>query len=203
MQLTEQSFAAQKIRRLALVASHVLTPVTLATLLLLSAPLRHDQVSWPEALIAAAFTTIIPWLVLVVAKMRGKVTDLHVTQRHQRHWLYALTAGSILGGLLLLWLLDAGGAIFREVLAILLGLLVVSVINLWWKVSVHLSVGTYVALQASDSIGSLMPVVVAGIAILSWARIRSGQHTASQVCGGVLVGVAIHYASNLLGVFLD
>ena len=79
----------------------------------------------------------------------------------------------------------------------------VAVVNLWWKVSVHLSVGTYVALQAADGMGGYMPLVVAGIAVLSWARISSGQHTASQVCGGVLVGVVIHYASNLLGTVLN
>lgn len=203
MQLTGDAPAAQKVRQLALVFSHVLSPAALATLLLLSTPLRRAQVGWSDALVAALFTTIIPWLVLLAAKLRGMVTDMHVTQRRQRHRLYALAAGSILGGLLLLQVMNAGAAMFREVLAILLGLLVVSVVNLWWKVSVHLSVGTYVALQAADGMGGYMPVVVAGIAVLSWARIRSGEHTASQVCGGVLVGVAIHYASNLLGTVLN
>ena len=75
-------------------------------------------------------------------------------------------------------------------------------INLRWKVLVHLSVGIYAALQAANGMGGSMPLVLAGIAVLSWARIRSGQHTASQVCGGVLVGVVIHYAGNLLGTVL-
>ncbi|WPR65603.1 hypothetical protein SLW73_04570 [Glutamicibacter protophormiae] len=114
------------------------------------------------------------------------------------HFLAPVT----LATLLLLWAMDAGGGIFREVLAILLGLFAVSMINLRWKVLVHLSVGTYAALQAANGMGGSMPLVLAGIAVLSWARIRSGQHTASQVCGGVLVGGAIHDAGNLLGTVL-
>ncbi|QRQ79487.1 hypothetical protein [Glutamicibacter protophormiae] len=202
MRLTADAAPAQQVRRLALGISHFLAPVTLATLLLLSAPLRREQVSWSEALVSACFTTIVPWLMLVAAKLRGKVTDMHVTRRHQRHRIYALTAGSIVSGLLLLWAMDAGGGIFREVLAILLGLFAVSMINLRWKVSVHLSGGTYAALQAANGMGGCMPLVLAGVEVLSWARIRSGQHTASQVCGGVLVGVVIHDAGNLLGTVL-
>ena len=73
MQLTADAPAAQKVRQLALVFSHVLSPAALATLLLLSTPPRRAPVGWSDA----------------------------------------LTAGSILGGLLLLQVMKAGGAMFR------------------------------------------------------------------------------------------
>lgn len=145
-----------------------------------------------EACVATTFTMVLPWLYLLWSTYRGDVTDLHVTRRGQRHKIFALTAVSIMCGLVLLGLLSSSQRIFVEVLSILAGLLMVALINLWWKVSVHLAVGCYVALQVCTS-STLMAPVLLFIAVLSWSRIRSRQHTASQVCGGVFVGVAVGY----------
>ncbi|GAA3298766.1 hypothetical protein [Glutamicibacter nicotianae] len=202
MQQTSQANAPTTERKFALVVSHLLSPIILATVLLLATPWRDASVRFSESVTAALFTTIIPWLILAGAKLRGKVTDMHVTVRHQRHWIYAYTAGLILCGLLVLRLMDAGTRMYLEVLSILLGLAVVAVINMWWKVSVHLAVGTYVILQVAGQLNELMPLVVFFIAVLSWARIRSFQHTATQVCGGVAVGIAIHYAHEWMAAVL-
>lgn len=203
MMVTSSATESSPVQRLAVGVSHVLSPIIVATLLLALSPLRDASISWAEAMVAALFTTIIPWILLAVAKLRGKVSDLHVTVRHQRHRIYAMTAALILGGLFVLWLMDASAGIFREVYCILLGLLVVAVINLWWKVSVHMAVGTYVILQVAGQNAALMPWVVLFIAVLSWSRIRSFQHTATQVCGGVMVGIAIHYAHEAMALVLN
>ena len=202
MQQTSQANAPTAVRKFALVVSHLLSPIILATVLLLATPWRDASVRFSESVTAALFTTIIPWLILAGAKLRGKVTDMHVTVRHQRHWIYAYTAGLILCGLLVLRLMDAGTRMYLEVLSILLGLAVVAVVNIWWKVSVHLAVGTYVILQVAGQLNELMPLVVFFITVLSWARIRSFQHTATQVCGGAAVGIAIHYAHEWMAAVL-
>ncbi|KSU66549.1 hypothetical protein [Arthrobacter sp. NIO-1057] len=203
MMVTSSATESSPVQRLALGVSHVLSPIIVATLLLALSPLRDASISWAEAVVAALFTTIIPWILLAVAKLRGKVSDLHVTVRHQRNRIYAMTAALILGGLFVLWLMDASAGIFREVYCILLGLLVVAVINFRWKVSVHMAVGTYVILQVAGQNAALMPWVVLFIAVLSWSRIRSFQHTATQVCGGVMVGIAIHYAHEAMALVLN
>ena len=201
--LDSSTSTADPVRKIALIISHVLSPIVLATLLLLLSPVRDASISWIEALVAGMFTTIIPWMILAVANIRGKVTDMHVTVRAQRHRIYAMTASMIVLGLLVLWLMNSGVGIFREVLCILLGLATVAAINLWWKVSVHLAVGSYVILQAVGHQVELIPVVLLFIAILSWSRIRSYQHTATQVCGGVAVGVVIHYAHQGLALIMN
>lgn len=182
-----------RIGRLALVLSHVLSPALLATLLLLATPWRREGVSVPEAAVATLFTTVVPWAALIAARLRGQVSDLHVTRRSQRHRLFAFTASSILLGVVVLALMGAGSAMFLEVAAMLAGLVVVALINLWWKVSVHLAVGSYCAL----SVAAAEPAWVAGfLAVLAWTRLRSAQHTASQVCGGTLVGLAVYQAAD-------
>lgn len=202
MKVSSPATGSMAVRRIALGISHVLSPIILATLLLLLSPLRDASVSWAEAVVAALFTTVIPWLLLAAAKLRGKVTDLHVTVRHQRHRIYAMTAGLIVCGLVVLWLMDASVGIFREVYCMLLGLMVVAIINIWWKVSVHMAVGSYVILQTAGQNPQLMPWVLLFIAVLSWSRVRSFQHTATQVCGGVAVGIAIHYAHEAMALVL-
>ena len=203
MMVISSATESSPVQRLALGVSHVLSPIIVAALLLVLSPLRDASISWAEAMVAALFTTVIPWILLAVAKLRGTVSDLHVTVRHQRHRIYAMTAALILGGLFVLWLMDASAGIFREVYCILLGLLVVAIINFWWKVSVHMAVGTYVILQVAGQNTALMPWVVLFIAVLSWSRIRSFQHTATQVCGGVMVGIAIHYAHEAMALVLN
>ena len=180
----------------------MLSPILLATALLATAPLRDAAISWPAAVAGTLFTTVLPWIMLAVARLRGRVSDMHVTRRSQRHWIYAATAGFIIAGLLVLWLLQAAAGMYREVLSILLGLAVVAAINLCWKVSVHLAVGTYVLLAVLAGTSGLMPLALVFLAVLSWARVRSGEHTASQVCGGVLVGVAVHYGAMALAAWL-
>jgi len=191
------------VRKIALIVSHVLSPIILATLLLLLTPLRDASIAWSEAVLAAVFTTIIPWLILALAKRRGAVTDMHVTVRRQRHLIYAMTATMIIIGLIILWLVNASAGIFREVFCILLGLFTVAIINIWWKVSVHLAVGTYVILQVASQRADLLPAVLLFIAVLSWSRLRSFQHTATQVCGGVAVGILIHYAHEVMALFVN
>lgn len=128
---------------------------------------------------------------------------MHVTVRRQRHLIYAMTATMIIIGLIILWLVNASAGIFREVFCILLGLFTVAIINIWWKVSVHLAVGTYVILQVASQRADLLPAVLLFIAVLSWSRLRSFQHTATQVCGGVAVGILIHYAHEVMALFVN
>ncbi|MHC6175641.1 hypothetical protein [Glutamicibacter endophyticus] len=181
--------------------SHILTPVVLGSALLLSTPVRHPEVSWLSAALGTVFTMLLPWSILAVARLRGKVSNIHVSQRHQRHWIYAVTALSMVGGLALLTVIGTATALYVEVGAFAVGLLLVSLINLWWKVSVHLAVGTYVVLHAFADVAPTA-VIVLFVALLSWARVRCSEHTASQVFGGVLVGVVVSYltqwASQLL-----
>lgn len=85
--------------------SHVFAPTILVTALLILTPLRFSHVSWGQALVAAMFTTLIPWAVLGWARAKGTVDDVHVTRREQRWPLLLVALVSILVGLTLLWVM--------------------------------------------------------------------------------------------------
>lgn len=181
--------------RLAHVISAVASPAVLVSLVLLTLPLRDPGASWLSALVAAAFTTGIPWGALLMMRARGKVSDLHVTRREQRWPILLLSVVSILLGLLLLsaWL-HAGVAV-REVALVLVGLLVTGAVTLFWKISLHAAVAAYCCLHvlAGTVLGAHLALAV--VMAVAWARVQIRHHTLTQVTMGTLVGALV----SLLG----
>ncbi|OIH82872.1 hypothetical protein BLJ79_17900 [Arthrobacter sp. UCD-GKA] len=171
--------------------SHVLAPTVLVTILLALAPLRFPEVSWGQALLATTFTTLIPWAVLVWARGRGRVTDVHVTRREQRWPLLLVALASILAGLVLLVAMQAEPVMIREVLLILAGLLVTGAITLAWKISIHVAVAAFVFLHAFAEQPYGPYLAVAMVATTSWARVQLSHHTSSQVFAGAVIGALV------------
>ncbi|WP_309080642.1 hypothetical protein [Zhihengliuella sp.] len=179
------------VQKVARVVSHVLSPTVLGTLVLLSIPLRYAAVAWAPTLVAAAFTIVIPWAVLVWMRMTARVTDLHVTRREQRWPILLIALVSILAGLGLLRLMGASPIVFAEMGLFLAGLLITGAANLFWKLSIHAAVASFAALHclAPLPLGPQLAVVL--IALVGWSRIRITHHTASQVLAGTVVGAAV------------
>ena len=90
-----------------------------------------------------------------------------------------------------LWLLNAPKALIGEVLYMLVGLISVGLVNLVWKLSVHAALITFAALHCFELITAGSQICVVVISIVGWARIRTAQHTASQVVAGTLLGVVV------------
>lgn len=171
--------------------SHVFAPTILVTALLILTPLRFPQVPWSQALVAATFTTLIPWAVLGWARAKGTVDDVHVTRREQRWPLLLVALVSILVGLTLLWVTQAAPVMIREVLLILAGLLLTGGITLAWKISIHVAVAAFVFLHAFQGFTFGPHLAVAMVAIISWARVQLKHHTSSQVFAGAVIGALV------------
>ncbi len=170
----------------------------LATLFLIGQPLLHPQVSWGHALLAATFVTLIPTLVLIAMRQRGIVGDRHVTTRSQRAPILIIAGLSIAVGFVVLALVHADPLLFGEVGGILLGLVVCFGITVFWKVSIHGAVATYVALAATAAVPLFGPVAALLFSsFIGWSRVRIGHHTASQVMAGQVVGCAVYLVRSL------
>lgn len=171
--------------------SHVLAPTVLVTALLALAPLRFPEVPWGQALLATTFTTLIPWAALVSARIRGKVSDVHVTRREQRWPLLLVALASILVGLVLMLVTRTEPAMIREVLLVLAGLLSTGAITLVWKISIHVAVAAFVFLHAFAEQPYGLYLAVAMVAVTSWARVQLSHHTSSQVFAGAVIGALV------------
>ncbi|GAA4378147.1 hypothetical protein [Paeniglutamicibacter cryotolerans] len=188
-----------KLHTTAKVISDIGSPTIVATLFLIGLPLIHPEISWAHAALATLFVTLIPTLALILMRHRGMVGDRHVTVRSQRGPIMAVAGLSIILGLVLLVLTSAEKQLFAEVGGIFLGLAVCSAITVFWKVSIHGAVATYVGLMATATIPLVGPVIALLFSsVIGWSRVQLGHHTPAQVLVGQAVGCAVYLAKVLL-----
>lgn len=120
---------------------------------------------------------------------RGNYSDHDVSHRGERNGLYAVAMGSILFGSVVLMLMGVPTVFLRLIVAGVAIVGLCGVINLNWKVSVHAaSVG---------ALATLLSILLRGfgigfwvvVALVGWARVRTGNHTVLQVVAGWVVAI--------------
>lgn len=191
-----QRLARARPSRWATAVSEATNPALLVTALTILvaafyAPTAASAALW--AAVAVAFCAVIPYAVLLLLLACGVVTDRHIVRREQRLWpgVAALASVSI-GVAVMVW----GGAprpLVALIVAMLAGLVVISLITLRTKASTHVAVTTSTTLIAAGIAGggAWYAAATALISLVGWARIRGGRHSVPQVAWGLAIGVAI------------
>ena len=167
-------------------------PFTIAVQLILS---PAASPGWPETwwygAIAALFTCVLPFGILLALVRAGRVTDHHVSQRTQRAPVLAMAVGCVLAGLAVLAVLGAPASVLAMTVAIVAGIAFLAVVSLWWKVSGHAS-----AIASSTTAAVLLlgpdwwPLFLL-VPLVGWSRVALGAHTLGQVVAGALVGPVV------------
>ncbi|MDX1439035.1 MAG: phosphatase PAP2 family protein [Rubricoccaceae bacterium] len=162
---------------------------------------------WLTVGVVVVFFFITPLLYLRKMVQSGEAETLEVRKQQRRTEPFIVGVASYIAGLLVL------GFVLNEArgLALMLGAifpvntLIVTAINLRWKISVHvMSIAGFVAALgcirfAADHVAPASGIVVDAalligaccIPLLMWARVRAGAHTPSQVIGGALFGFLV------------
>lgn len=144
------------------------------------------------ALLASIFVAIGPYSALLLLARRGRVSDRFVGQRAQRAPILMAVLLSLVVGLVLLVLLRAPGALIAVTIAAAIGLLVVTAVNLRWKLSIHCAIVAFVwALQWQYLPSYVAAVLVLVPAIVAWARVMERAHSIAQAVAGLSAGVAV------------
>jgi hypothetical protein len=152
---------------------------------------RTVPVGLAWGLLASVFSAVIPYGMIWYGVRRGRLSDRHIGVREQRTKPLALGLLSVLVGLALLGLLGAPRELVALVVALFVGGLVATVINHFWKLSVHASVaaGSMVVLVLAFGPALLATVVI--VAAVGWSRVRLRDHTTAQVVAGTAIGALI------------
>ena len=152
---------------------------------------RTVPVGLAWGLLASVFSAVIPYGMIWYGVRRGRLSDRHIGVREQRTKPLALGLLSVLVGLALLGLLGAPRELVALVVALFVGGLVATVINHFWKLSVHASVaaGSMVVLVLAFGPALLATVVI--VAAVGWSRVRLRDHTTSQVVAGTVIGTVV------------
>jgi membrane-associated phospholipid phosphatase len=212
-----QAYAATWSARTAHALAYVVNPLVLPPLLF-GLVLAHFGA--PAAEIARVVTVglvffgLVPLACVVWLVRRRRVDSIEVREREGRTVPFLVGLAS--AGVALVLLAGTGGPAGRLVVALtgchLVNTVLVIVINLRWKISVHTSavagfasVLLFVARTGWTALEGLPPeslllrpaplsALLGFVPLLMWARVRTGAHSGGQVVAGALLGLLLPYA---------
>lgn len=193
----DQPVSSSGAHDLARIVTESFAPTVLVSVFLLGSGAAQD--GWRGLLfgfIAAVFVA----LGIVIAAKRGKLSDHHVGDRRQRMPVLIVGLCCAAVGLLLLLALHAPKAAIVGLLATALGMVVVGAVNAFWKLSVHNSVATFVAVAVIGTFGwAWLPLLVLPL-VIGWSRVALKDHTVGQVIAGAPAGAIVAVPYILAGV---
>lgn len=184
--------------RVAYVVSQVGSPPVLTTgaVALLAAALSGLR-AWLWAGAYVGFSMMTPLVYLVWLLWRGRITDLDVQLREQRMRPMLFTIACAIGAWLLLLIGAAPQPLVILAGALLIETLILFVITLRWKISVHCAAAAGAATVIWSIVGSPLPLLV-GVPLIAWSRVRLHRHTLAQVVAGSILGVAVFVGTFLI-----
>ncbi len=175
------------------VVSHLASPPLMVSAITIALALRLGGWAWTWGAVYLLAAVLAPLSYLIMLVRRGLVTDLDVRLREQRTRPLLLAAlCSALAFLLLL----AGVApvpMVTVAASFLVQAVAIYIITLRWKISVHCAV----AAGAATTVWALwgQPVVLLlGLPLVAWSRVRLRRHSVLQTMVGALLGLSVFVA---------
>lgn len=184
--------------RLARFVTHITAPPVLAVpgffLLANISQSHHPTDHSPAALLATAllFGVVGPILLVAALRLFKIVSDIHIGRQNQRTLPFLMCIFSFAAGTLVMWYIFGW-----NILAALLGCytvntLLVMLINLKWKISVHATgLGGPIAAFCLAVSWAVLPVMLALLALVCWARLYLRAHSLGQVLAGSVLGFSV------------
>ena len=180
--------------RFARLVSNILAPVTISIpgVLLVA---FYDAQSLASALFYTSVTLFFlsfgPMLYIIIGVRLGKFSDVDVSRRKERIGPFLFGLASVLAGLVTLVLIKAPKNLQTLLIITAVSCIVMLVITLWWKISIHAFslAGTVTFLTALYGVIVLPAFLL--VVLVSWSRVVLRRHTVAQVVAGALVSITL------------
>lgn len=180
-------------RHAAKLATDILAPgnLVIASLPLvgLASPQPGSGFLW--GCLAALFAGVIPLMVIAVGVRRGALTDIHVVRREQRGTPLLIAIGSVVLGVVLVYVLPTPTEVRALTAALLAGLVAAAAVTRFWKISIHAAVAAGITVVCAVTFGPMGWLVVILAGIVGWSRVQLGVHTLTQVLAGAALGAIV------------
>jgi membrane-associated phospholipid phosphatase len=170
-------------------------PVLFVGMTMLTASLTAEKV-WGSTAVYLTLALIIPIAYIIYLVQQGKATDYDVSVRQQRIIPMFVTLGGAAAGWLYFLIVAAPQLLLLVASANLLISLIVAIVTLEWKISVHSATNAAVATLVLAVTGS--PVFFLSIPLIIWSRVRLRRHTLRQTIAGTLLGSMVVAALFLI-----
>lgn len=145
---------------------------------------------WRFLALLLVVDALLPAVFMVWSLKTGRISDWDVSKKEERRELYFFTVFAHLFGVVLAFLI--GKYVLFEILLIWWSLaVIVAVITIFWKISVHAGVNAALVSFFNHFYGWDRYWWLVGILILVlWARVRSKRHNWAQVLVGAILALA-------------
>ncbi len=137
------------------------------------------------------FAIIIPGIYLLWLVEKKDVHDIHLSNRDARKFPFVLTAVSSIIGALALYFVGAAKPVVTMGVAYAANAVVIAILTLCWKISVHTALYSSVITVTVILYGIEWAFFYLLIIPLAWSRVYRNRHTISQVIGGALIAFVI------------
>ncbi len=180
--------------RVAHYVSNILSPVAVSLPFVFFVALYHAQsilIAFLYTLLVLFFLSFGPMVYILVGVRIGKFTDPDVSMRSQRTGPFLFGIASALVGLVTLFFMHGPKNLQTLLLITIVSGVVMMIVTLWWKISIHASSLAAAATLLTALYGNtILPVFVLLIAVC-WSRVVLRRHTLGQVIAGSLVSIAL------------
>lgn len=135
------------------------------------------------------FACLLPLAFVAWMVWRGSIGDMHMENRRERFWPFALSIVFMAMAAGLYYTIEAPPVMWILALFGLFQIAITALITLVWQVSMHtMSVtGATIAVELVFGLETAL-LTVPLILLVSAARLKLKRHTPAQIIGGVLVG---------------
>ncbi len=156
----------------------------------------------PSFAVSSLFAALIPYFFILFLYKFRKLNDLHIPRRKERMLPLLIVNISVFAGLPFLLMTDPSKMMKSVYTIYMIGLPVVTLITLFWKISFHSGFITMFSIVFLIIFGGWAVFTILLIPLVGWARLKLKRHTPVQVFyGGVLTGVialsVFYYAGYL------
>ena len=180
--------------RIARHVSNILAPATISLpfILLVAFYQAQDKLSaLIYACITLFFLSVGPLLYILIGVRLGKLSDIDVSRRTQRFRPFTFGIVSAMIGWLILTLTNGPRTLQTVMIITVFSGIIMMVITLWWKISMHASSLGGVATMLTVLYGAVMLPLFVLLVLVSWSRVVLRRHTVPQVIAGSLAGIVL------------
>jgi len=196
-----QSLGGSASDRAAFVISALTSPFLVCTVVgaVLAANLAG---SWREValwgMLAALFAGVVPFVVVFLMLVKGRVADIHVAERERRWVPLGAAVGSGVLAVVALHLLHAPRGLQALGAAYLVNAAAFAFVSLHWKISVHSGVYSGAFAACALVLGPWWWLALAALPLVVRARSRRGRHSVWQGIAGAAMATALTAATYLI-----
>ncbi|HOE74834.1 MAG TPA: hypothetical protein PLC05_02245 [bacterium] len=163
------------------------------------APDFATGLSW--CIIAISLIGVAPTIFTLFAVKLGHIKNVLLTRRQDRSSPFLIATLGAIVTFIIFYRLSVPAEVLVFLITLILILIVILIINLYWKISVHATTITVVAVAANIFADYRLWYLFLLIPIVCWSRVYRKKHTVAQVVAGTLLnGIIVYITFNLFGV---